>query len=1233
MSASSNDEKNDPSPEITEPETGIGLRHDQDDKEEDNLAIVPANTVSSNSLSMSMGRSGQVGILVIGDSAWYQKKLKAEYDSILEVLDGGNIPTYVAVKNLTVAAAKKAGDLGGAAVGSLVAAGLQNLVELHAPFLSCMPILGDIMKMVTEVFPNALVKNFISQGISAFIDLSLNASSRSFDAEGEYLQYGEIGSIMSGSAFMALIETNAHFRFGIHFQFVGRVIANIFASIYNHFFKRWVEWWLKTESGKNIVEFLDQHFDWKYVNQQFKLRMEGVTLKALKGYFDKLYQKVTAFITNKFNEYRKTATDTIKGEVTKLLGEMKKLMKNKAETMYKIIANASFETTRNTLIEKYEAMKKAFLYKCDEKLREKVEHYKLKWMIQIGYMILDPQVMARGDYLVGGPGETRDKASYLARCLEIAKDGLGEDPEYPKPDPDIDQKIQTVLSGEKATRNPRGLQQVEPTDSVSCMDFQKIFNWWKSREKKQPPSRQIQLHSKNIEIVNIADSPILEELDRFLGVNCAKVVEPFLILVSKMSGLDISDKLSNLKFNGTVDPETNVREVLVQLGKCDNGHHWTLCVHIIETFGATICILRNGSPCFELPSIEHIFELLRATVSLTGSLGESIPAPILEIGKGFSLNGLAFFWPLGETPSMMWGIRLEFDKESGFARELGLKDIHLTFELSFLNEGVFLNVQSLLSIGKIRIAGTMPFYDQDPFVFHLVTDEDERVTIDCLTGIGNIGNIIDDTGFFELADNNTGIESLHIGLGRRGVEFFDVAVASTINTKIGKVEIKNPFVSLSLESPFRGNDRSASLFYTFSLKIGSSKPVKFSGALTCHNKKLSGAITGVFMGSFGIDDILSLSNDDMPPDLELTDDMKISFDLSKLQFSEPSLSFTFGEERTMSFDSSLISATIGGPEKLVLECSFPAAAQTNDLLDTIGFQYTRRLDGGNQSSKKFYTYIVVQGNDIENGLKLLGSFADSIIERERLRFSIEKRRRKTRVYFPNDALIPSQIVLGGDEKGLTLSEMNGFISPRRRLLSFGFEAKLELDLIGLRKITLEGALVVSPRALEGSLAFTPNDPINIGKHIRMVSFAIEFAAKSTPPFMPTGGGRTDFELFDLADENSNGEGTLELIMGFTPPAPPAPPVPYPEKFVLSYPGELSIKGIIDIFLGEGTVSLPHEIGRLFVIKGPIEENCHSDLIVEFDVIDVYFRLEWYGNLSIVGQSSLKAKNLTNVSLS
>ena len=605
-----------------------------------------------------------------------------------------------------------------------------------------------------------------------------------------------------------------------------------------------------------------------------------------------------------------------------------------------------------------------------------------------------------------------------------------------------------------------------------------------------------------------------------------------------------------------------------------------------------IFLKSNGQNKFLLPTIGDVFDILGDYVGDSSALDLMLPGIFADIGSGLSIDGLTFSFSSHASPSLSFGISLEFDANSVLAKNIGLKEILLKVDLTTTPNCTLLNSYLEIALGEIRIGAVLPTSPDDLWSFTLVPSEN-KVTFGTLLRTVQLGDLTN-TGIYSLTDSGDSpfITELSIGISNStGIESFYFSVESTFSAEVGTVIFSKPMAFLNITSPFDAANRGTHLGLYFEIQIGSSlEPIICGGLLSYSGGKeggLTGSISAHIVGTVQVEDIFDLSEagDDVKLSIE---ELDLELDIGKVGVSNSSFVFNYGEKPSFTLSWEGMKIEVGGTKKLDLHLSVPVGDLTANLISYVHVEYIKDdPDNNGKSTKRFSTDIQVHDNLIEDGLALLGDAGDSIIEKKELTLAIEKTGRKTLFLMP-DGLIPDPIRLGGAD-GLVLSNARGFVKPGKRL-AFGAGGSLELNMLGFSTV-LEGELSVQRRGIVGRMGY--RGEIAIGKHVKLTSFFVEFAVGQA-------GGETTFTLYEK-------EGNLKLIMAMLPGAPP---VPYPTSFDLTYPEELSIKGLIEAFVGE--VPIPSEIGEIVVISGTPDETTlvKGDLKIEFDIVAIYFKIDW-----------------------
>jgi len=1202
--------------------------------EEESLAIVPTNASAPGTLLVQENHTGEVGIEVIGDSEWYLKKVDEAHDIIYECARGGKAPTFIAVKDYAAAKGKALGSQLGDSTGELTAGAIDGFVKAHVPFLVCVPVFKEIMEIGLKTLPRAFVSESITQSLAFVIDVGC-AGLEPVQTAINYVELNAISPISKTAAFFALIESDTHFQYPLHTQYLGRAAANIYNAVYEDFWKKFVAGIVKSlpkdaDVSAGILDFVDTYKNDPFaaVQDKFRSLMQMSPEQMVEG-FKKFIEGMCEWLVDKAKKTYADLQDKVIETGTEITDEVRAALKTLPTFDWDKIGK-KFSNVKGLIKNSLQNVCAKMEEQNAKDLEESVKYYKLKWKIELAYYFFAPMFSLRGDLglsvfeVEGDKVKTvkrTDHDKFIGNCVEIAKGELSGNPEKPT---DPNEPKPTPLppegggDGDGDTGGDGGLPSRPPTlpslpprgdklpkEVEGCVQLFNLGHVQKMVEKFSPASKsqsgmQIEQQAMKTNISRgkilssaapqFSQSPLFREIDQFLNVQCAQVIGPFLSLVSQMSGVTNFDELQTIQFANT--PYTEVRQAVVRLGN-SNGYDWRLLVNIIQEVGVTFCITRNGSNVFDLPSIRNIFEMLGGAVEFSdiGSLISSIPDPILDIGNGLSVSGVSFLWPFGTNPSIRCGLNFDFEKDSPFARNLGLKAIYQSIQIKFLPGGLVFNTRFDLSIGEIKLVGVAPASKDDPFVLALDTPEPVALCdlVSSIPGIGDLTN----TGLDKLASEDAKVEFLEIGLGRGGVEFFNLSVASNLAPQLGRVKAVDPSTSLNLISPFTRN-RSVSLFYGLSLEVDNFEhSFELSGGLTYESRDISGVVNGTMNGRLGLTDIFDIDSNDMPPDLEITEDMKISFDLTQVKIDEPSISLAFGDDKILTFASSTFSVAVGGPEQLALNFSFPTAVATNGLLDAVQLEYKKRVDGQRKPWSKVTAIIPTKGNVIEDGLKLVdGGFGQAIINLGEVQVEAEKKGRKVNFLMPS-SLLPQSITFGSEEEGLTLSNAKGFITPGKgRALEFGVGGQLEFNILGLSSFMLGGELSVGRRGFTGLMQYEGD--MKIGKHVILHSLGVIFEVIGT---MPQAGATTTFSLYG---EDGEFQFTMSMVGS----------VPYPSSFNLSYPGEMSISGVVDAFLGD-KVRVPDAIGKIIVLTGTFNPDTseYSSLQLYFDIAAIEFAID------------------------
>ena len=647
-----------------------------------------------------------------------------------------------------------------------------------------------------------------------------------------------------------------------------------------------------------------------------------------------------------------------------------------------------------------------------------------------------------------------------------------------------------------------------------------------------------------------------------------KTIEDFLIFLSKMTpGIYTSSINSVLeaKIASSGINDNGGFKQAIELGR-------GLSFHVRYSTAPQRCslfITQNGVNNFELPSLQAIIDLISEFI-INAEFTVDLPDFIMDLSTlGISVQNLTLYLAPKGSPRLMLDLVLSFDGNGAIAKELGIQEIRQSLDLLFASDVVQIGTGLVLSLREVKLFGRPPSADSDMWTFGLVTSK-EKVTFGMLLNSIQVGDV-ENSGIYEFTDNSMYISELAIGIGSSGLEYFGFGIASSFNTEAGSLSISDPSAILLLVKPFSTNERSMNLGLSFKIGIGLLDSIDCGGSLTRVGGVNTGMIGAQVNGTIRLGDIVDLG-DDSKVTVEVSEDLKVEIDLNEVvQVTDPVFSISFEEDKIVRLqwsDDNFIE--IGGPKKLDLAATVPAAELTGGLISTIQILYTKKGEVTNKKVVAFTTAIQVQGNGIEKGLQLLGDAGQSIIDREQLTVTIKKETGKNRnkpyFAFPSDIVgLPDPLKIGGDS--FVLSNTDYFINPSKPL-SFGMQGQLDLDILGTL-VKLSGALAVDPKSgFMGSFGIETN--FTIGSNISIQRLAVEFAP-------PSYGGSADFALYDRT-----GNFILTMIPGVAGGAP------VPDLFEFRYPGELSIGGLISAFVGD--VYIDPALGRIVAFTGsPLQD--------------------------------------------
>ncbi len=600
---------------------------------------------------------------------------------------------------------------------------------------------------------------------------------------------------------------------------------------------------------------------------------------------------------------------------------------------------------------------------------------------------------------------------------------------------------------------------------------------------------------------------------------------------------------------------------------------------------------------FELKSFNEFVHMLGAFVPVNGLASELMPQFIADMCTAVTIENLQFSVFKSDFPCLSMDVKYDFPADHWLSKALSFESITCSIKLTLGEKHSAIDICISLSFQcGFTLVGKRT---NDQFTLSLQPDATKPLTFNNLAqGMAGIQDALTKSGVQDLSDpGGTGpIKDITLVFDANAIYSLMIGVESTFKQKVGSVQFSDPYVFLNIKNPLSPSFREIDLGLGFDLSVGSlkdDKKIKVIGLLrrSPTDGKLEGQLGAIIMGTVKVKDVFDLEGEDLSIEVP-----GINLEVAEIGIKNPFFAFDF-RELTFEIGWNGMSIKVGGTSELDLHMTLPTGL---DEITNIHLKYIKD-DGSGNSIKRLETDFSLSGEDnfVADGIKLLGPMGESIVERNPgpITLAIEKPEGEGVRFFMPEGLVPPTITFGG-ENGLELRDTVCFIEPAAKM-NFGVEGSLTVNMLGKPIVFTGGLSILPPRGFEGTLSV--DGDFQIGAHVVVNKFGINLVAG----LVPEGGGFADFSLYDKP-------GKIELVLGFTPPPAFAP---FPTRFILHYPGELTVIGLIEAFLGESnfTQIVPDELGEIVKISGtPIEggNGAKNDLRIIFDIYDVEFDIDW-----------------------
>eukprot|EP00588_Corethron_pennatum_P006778 CAMPEP_0194283108 /NCGR_PEP_ID=MMETSP0169-20130528/24690_1 /TAXON_ID=218684 /ORGANISM="Corethron pennatum, Strain L29A3" /LENGTH=1203 /DNA_ID=CAMNT_0039028643 /DNA_START=10 /DNA_END=3621 /DNA_ORIENTATION=+ len=632
-----------------------------------------------------------------------------------------------------------------------------------------------------------------------------------------------------------------------------------------------------------------------------------------------------------------------------------------------------------------------------------------------------------------------------------------------------------------------------------------------------------------------------------------------------------------------------------------------------SSFSYKLFLTKDDANEFRLDNLAVFLEHLATFTGEQRSI--HLPDIVEEICEHLHIKNCAFVFHEGSSdpPRLEMEVSFAFGKD-GLAADMALHSIsqHLKFrmvpvgevspDLSGITLGVSLSSYLEIALGKEGDYIISVFAPRDPtdtwkFDLHSKSGDGVRLKslLDCFKHDSFTDSLNDNAEFKHLVGDqhqNIVVNDMQLGFYGTNVAFFYIDIGvSHIQHSVQHIKFSRPRAFFYVSNPFSGN-REITASIAFDINFNdSSHPFHCNGTVSYNNttKHLDGTLGASVKGTFNLKQLFHPSRDLISLNIKEIGDLHLADHLGKLSISNPSFLVRYSENPSvvLSWDGMMVDLDRQG--KVALQLRVPLEDIPGHLLDAVRVEYDNKNPDPEKVIEKFTAELAVKDNLIEKGLKVMGITPDQ----DHLDFTIEIVNRQTRFLFPEN-ILSSKADFGKDKFRVHVD--NFYALPTSTDFEVGLSASADLWMWSAngksegKHIQVIGDLCIGEFGLTGSL--TLNADFKIGAHFRITSLSLSFSEQE---------GLIEAEVdsrFIIEHGDSTASGELDIGMDIVGE------IAVPTLFKVEYPGELSVKGIADVFLGLDLKWIPDFIGRVFVVKGVGS----SPLKIDFNMKNSHFRI-------------------------
>eukprot|EP00597_Dinobryon_sp_UTEXLB2267_P011858 CAMPEP_0170132034 /NCGR_PEP_ID=MMETSP0020_2-20130122/23625_1 /TAXON_ID=98059 /ORGANISM="Dinobryon sp., Strain UTEXLB2267" /LENGTH=1746 /DNA_ID=CAMNT_0010367267 /DNA_START=155 /DNA_END=5396 /DNA_ORIENTATION=- len=673
--------------------------------------------------------------------------------------------------------------------------------------------------------------------------------------------------------------------------------------------------------------------------------------------------------------------------------------------------------------------------------------------------------------------------------------------------------------------------------------FSKARGEIKNEEKKEKGEKvAVKEAEKQIEKKSLAEK-IVDKANSLLGgktINSADYIGTIVNLFLKVANVGAVQSVFESSVHVTPAKtvlDTFVTTLSVPLTE-KSASEWTLCIDLVQIETAfrsmTIYLLLNGKNSIKFLDVEKVIK-----DDFGVDIREMTPFFIANFIERIKIEDFQFTLSNTQLASSFSG-RIGIPLHSfEWLESLYIRDFSLELSLNFDRYLSNLSLQAVLTIGeKVRVVAKPPPSGENYWLFEVTgaefsVEDFDVTTLDLRSTKWHQFLEDEEAG---LKPKSSASSSPDVVVSEFKVAIAERKVIATFfqlegNFTIGKPEyfsVEKPSLLLHLFNPFDREKRKVEFGMKFKLEI-------CRVSLDCETtvkkevgKKTSGELKATIKEKYTIGDVLHIDHGTVP-----TIELPYVSAINPLDYavSPSSLTYSFGKAHKISIKLPDISIVLGGETK----CEFSIATRLNDILQRVEIVYVKYDKNSAQS-----TWTVKAKVDVGVLLHDIGEIFGEVNQMVAGKSVVEADYNISSKMVEFRSIFPDKIQLSD-----SFSFNNCLFYLKPSPFSLGVGGTIKIVLWSNHSIEFGGDVFVSPAGITGKLTIKYEFPI--GAHVKITEIDLILEIGSA-------GGEVKFKLNDR-------EGDIMIDLTTTVP-------PTIKKFNFLYPGILSIRELVDAFVGK-----------------------------------------------------------------